>query len=99
MSATTGNQKLKAWVDHWAGILKPDAVEWCDGSEEEWDRLTQLLVDGGTFTRLAEDKRPEQLPGALGPRRRRSRRGPHLHQLREGVRRRPHQQLAGSRRR
>jgi phosphoenolpyruvate carboxykinase (GTP) len=45
MPASTTNQKLKDWVDHWAGVLQPDAVEWCDGSEEEWDRLTQLLVD------------------------------------------------------
>ena len=35
MAATTDNQKLKDWVDHWVGILQPDAVEWCDGSDEE----------------------------------------------------------------
>jgi phosphoenolpyruvate carboxykinase (GTP) len=35
-----------------------DAVEWCDGSAEEYDRLCQLLVDGGTFTTLNEAKRP-----------------------------------------
>jgi phosphoenolpyruvate carboxykinase (GTP) len=58
MPATTSNEKLKDWVDHWAGILQPDAIEWCDGSEEEWERLTQLLVDGGTFTKLSEAKRP-----------------------------------------
>ena len=58
MAATTDNQKLKDWVDHWVGILQPDEVEWCDGSDEEWDRLTQLLIDGGTFERLSEDKRP-----------------------------------------
>ena len=58
MSATTTNQKLKEWVDHWAGVLQPDAIEWCDGSEGEWERLTQLLVDGGTFTKLADAKRP-----------------------------------------
>ena len=40
MPATTSNQKLKDWVDHWAAVLQPDAIEWCDGSEEEWDRLT-----------------------------------------------------------
>ncbi len=58
MSATTSNQKLKEWVDHWAEVLQPDAVEWCDGSEAEWERLTQLLVDSGTFTKLADAKRP-----------------------------------------
>jgi phosphoenolpyruvate carboxykinase (GTP) len=58
MASTTTNQKLQDWVEHWAGVFQPDAVEWCDGSDEEWARLTQLLADGGTFQRLAEDRRP-----------------------------------------
>jgi phosphoenolpyruvate carboxykinase (GTP) len=33
-------------------------VHWCDGSEAEYDRLCQMLVDSGTFTRLSETKRP-----------------------------------------
>ena len=98
MAATTGNQKLKDWVDHWAEILQPDAVEWCDGSDEEWDRLTALLVDGGTFTPLDPAKRPNSFLAAVRPRRRRPGRGPHLHQLRARDRRRAHQQLAGARR-
>ena len=67
MAATTDNQKLKDWVDHWVGILQPDSVEWCDGSDEEWDRLTQLLIDGGTFERLAEDKRPNSFLALSDP--------------------------------
>jgi len=67
MAATTDNQKLKDWVDHWVGILQPDEVEWCDGSDEEWDRLTQLLIDGGTFERLAEDKRPNSFLALSDP--------------------------------
>ncbi|MGE0728019.1 MAG: phosphoenolpyruvate carboxykinase (GTP) [Acidimicrobiia bacterium] len=54
----TTNAKLIQWVDHWASILQPATVEWCDGSDEEYDRLAQLLVDGGTFEKLAADKRP-----------------------------------------
>ena len=41
--------KLLDWVDHWTGIFQPDAVHWCDGSAEEYDRLAQTLVDGGAF--------------------------------------------------
>src|SRR5580658_5317429 len=54
----TENKKLIAWVDEIAALAEPDAVEWCDGSAEEYDRLCQLLVSNGTFTKLSEAKRP-----------------------------------------
>jgi phosphoenolpyruvate carboxykinase (GTP) len=58
MSGTTTNQALTTWVDEWAAIMQPDAVYWCDGSAEEYERLCQELVDSGTFTKLDEAKRP-----------------------------------------
>jgi phosphoenolpyruvate carboxykinase (GTP) len=58
LTAPTRNQKLLDWVDEVAALTTPDAVEWCDGSADEYDRLAQLLVDQGTFTRLADAKRP-----------------------------------------
>jgi phosphoenolpyruvate carboxykinase (GTP) len=58
MAATTDNQKLKDWVEHWRSILEPDDVVWCDGSEEEYDRLCQVLVAAGTFEKLNDAKRP-----------------------------------------
>jgi phosphoenolpyruvate carboxykinase (GTP) len=58
MTVRTSNQKLLDWVDHWASILEPDSVEWCDGSPEEYERLSQLLVDAGTYRRLDDAKRP-----------------------------------------
>ncbi|MFA5565715.1 MAG: phosphoenolpyruvate carboxykinase (GTP) [Acidimicrobiia bacterium] len=58
MSKPTTNQKLISWVDEWAEILQPDRVEWCDGSAEEYQRLCETLVAGGTFTSLNEAKRP-----------------------------------------
>jgi phosphoenolpyruvate carboxykinase (GTP) len=67
MAATTTNQRLKDWVDHWAGVFQPDEVHWCDGSDEEWERLTQQLVDGGTFTRLDESKRPNSFLARSDP--------------------------------
>jgi phosphoenolpyruvate carboxykinase (GTP) len=54
----TNNRNLIAWVEEVAALTTPDTVVWCDGSAEEYDRLCQLLVDQGTFTRLAEAKRP-----------------------------------------
>jgi phosphoenolpyruvate carboxykinase (GTP) len=54
----TTNQKLLAWVDEVVSLTRPDAVVWCDGSAEEYDRLCQELVDAGTFKRLSDAKRP-----------------------------------------
>ncbi len=58
MGAKTGNQALIDWVDHWTEILQPAAVHWCDGSADEYDRLCRELVEGGTFRRLSDAKRP-----------------------------------------
>ena len=63
MSATSTHKGLRDWVDHWASIFQPAAIEWCDGSVEEYDRLCAALVDAGTFT--SSTKAPEQLLGAL----------------------------------
>jgi phosphoenolpyruvate carboxykinase (GTP) len=57
-AAPTKNRKLLDWVEEVAALAQPDAIHWCDGSAEEYDRLAQLLVDAGTFQRLSDAKRP-----------------------------------------
>jgi len=56
--ATTSNQKLLAWVEETIQLCQPAAVHWCDGSQQEYDALCDLMVRGGTFTRLDEKLRP-----------------------------------------
>ncbi|MEY4323710.1 MAG: hypothetical protein RL410_1491 [Actinomycetota bacterium] len=58
VNAPTRNRRLLAWVEEIAKLTKPDRIEWCDGSQEEWDRLTTQLVDAGTLIRLNPDLRP-----------------------------------------
>ena len=54
----TTHAGLQSWVDEVVALTQPDEVVWCDGSQEEWVRLTGELVDAGTFIRLNEDLKP-----------------------------------------
>ncbi|MET8654955.1 phosphoenolpyruvate carboxykinase (GTP) [Nocardia aurea] len=49
----TDHPAILAWVDEIAELTAPDRVVWCDGSRAEWDRLTDELVEKGTFVRIA----------------------------------------------
>lgn len=63
----TTHAPLQKWIEKMVDLCKPDAVELCDGSREEWDRLTSLLVDQGTFTRLNPEKRPNSFLARSAP--------------------------------
>jgi phosphoenolpyruvate carboxykinase (GTP) len=54
----TNHKALNAWVDEMAQLCRPETVVWCDGSEQEYKSLCDLMVKSGTFTRLNEKKRP-----------------------------------------
>src|SRR5574343_1268193 len=61
------NAKLVAWVADMVALCKPDSVYWCDGSDEEYQRLCQQLVDAGTFKRLNPAKRPDSFLACSDP--------------------------------
>ncbi len=54
----TKNKKLQRWVEEAAKLCQPDTIYWCNGSQEENDRLCEELVQKGTFVRLDPEKRP-----------------------------------------
>jgi phosphoenolpyruvate carboxykinase (GTP) len=61
------NANLIAWVADMAALCKPDSIYWCDGSEEEYARLCQQLVDAGTFKKLDPIKRPNSFLACSDP--------------------------------
>ena len=54
----TSNPQLLGWVDEMASLCKPAKIHWCDGSQAEYDRLSEEMVRLGTYVRLNPEKRP-----------------------------------------
>src|SRR6266481_8207406 len=56
--SSTRSRELFDWVSEMAWFTKADQIVWCDGSEQERERLTELAVSTGVLIPLNQDKRP-----------------------------------------
>ncbi|CAG1015503.1 MAG: phosphoenolpyruvate carboxykinase (GTP) [Anaerolineae bacterium] len=59
--------KVKAWISEMVALCEPDSVYFCDGTQEEYDRMCELLVEKGTFVRLNPEKRPNSFLARSDP--------------------------------
>jgi phosphoenolpyruvate carboxykinase (GTP) len=66
-SAPTRHARLLDWVREVADLTTPERIVWCDGSQEEWERLTAELVAAGTLVPLDPVKRPNSFWALTDP--------------------------------
>ncbi|MEU7875808.1 phosphoenolpyruvate carboxykinase (GTP) [Dactylosporangium sp. NPDC049140] len=65
--APTSHRRLLAWVREVAELTTPARVVWCDGSDQEWQRLTGELVDAGTLVALNPAIKPNSFWARTDP--------------------------------
>src|SRR5512135_354834 len=55
------HKKLAEWVDHVAEMCRPDRIRWCEGTEEEYQRMLRLMIHSGTAIPMDSARRPNSV--------------------------------------
>ena len=66
-ASPTTHEGILAFVTEVAELTQPDAIHWCTGDDDEWNQLTEQLVESGTFTRLNAEKKPNSFLAQSDP--------------------------------
>ena len=67
MTQPTEHRRLLAWIEEVATLTTPDSIVWCDGSQDEWNDITDSLVDSGALVRLDPEKKPNSFWARTDP--------------------------------
>lgn len=59
--------KINSWIQEVANLCQPDYIYWCNGSEEEYQILCEMLVQSGTLKKLNPEKRPNSFLALSDP--------------------------------
>ncbi|BAU97222.1 phosphoenolpyruvate carboxykinase [Corynebacterium suranareeae] len=65
--APTKNKELLNWIADAVELFQPESVVFVDGSQAEWDRMAEDLVQAGTLIKLNEEKRPNSYLARSNP--------------------------------
>ncbi len=65
--ANLQHEALRTWVEEMTTLCQPTDVHWCDGSDDEYDRLCGELVEAGTFIKLDDTLRPNSFLARSDP--------------------------------
>ena len=55
------HKKLAQWVDQMAEMCRPDRIRWCEGTEEEYQRMLRLMIHTGTAIPMDSSRRPNSV--------------------------------------
>ena len=67
-SYTESNDRtINTWVKDIASLCEPNNIYWCDGSEAEYQKLCNILVESGTLKKLNPEKRPDSFLALSDP--------------------------------
>jgi phosphoenolpyruvate carboxykinase (GTP) len=61
------HEGLRDWIQEMVELCRPDAVHWCDGSQDEYDSLCDQMVESGMLIRLNQQKRPNSFLARSDP--------------------------------
>lgn len=54
LNSLISNSKLLAWIEQIQELCQPDSIYVCDGSDQEYQKLTELMVNNKTFSKLKQ---------------------------------------------